>query len=215
MNSKLEYLNSLYCNEEKIFESIDKSIEESGLRAINIDKFEGKILKLLIQLSNAKKIIEVGTLAGYSTMWLASALGDNNGLVYSFEAEKKAFDVAIKNINLSKYKNKIKLIYGHAHTELINISNEAPFDAIFIDAEKRGYVKYLDWAEANIKKGGLIIADNTFLNDAVFDERKITEKNKKQTATMKDFNSRLADKSKYESVILPTDEGLSVAIKKF
>ncbi len=212
-NLRNQYISGLYAIKENIFEVVEKSIEENDLRQINIDEYEGQILKFLISICNAKEVIEVGTLAGYSTLWIASAL-PKDGKLFSFEYDKRAYDVAKANIEISDYKNNIELIFGNAHEELNNLPNKQ-YDAIFIDAEKRGYPKYLDWAEKHIKKGGVIIADNSFLNEAVYDETKINDKNIKQVNSMKEFNIRLANQEKYQSIILPTVEGLSVAKKLF
>lgn len=208
------YISSIYGGEEKILQNVKKSIEEKGLRKINIDEYEGRMLEFLITLCNARKIVEIGTLAGYSTIWLARALPEG-GKIYTFESEKNAYDIAKANFEEYKNRNKIELIFGNAHEKLSDIEDKGPFDATFIDAEKRGYPKYLDWAENNIRKDGLIIADNTFLKGAVYDDNLLNEKNEKQVAAMKEFNRRLADKNKYSSIILPTEEGLSVAKKLF
>lgn len=214
-NSVKAYISSIYEGEGKILENIKKSITDNDLRQINIDEYEGQILQFLVSICNAKKVVEIGTLVGYSTIWIAKALPED-GKVYTFEADKKTYEVAKNNfLKAGEYSNKINLIFGNAHEKLEDIESQGSFDAIFIDAEKRGYPEYLDWAEKNIRKDGFIIADNTFLNGAVTDESLVNDKNIKQVMAMKEFNQRLADKDKYQSIILPTAEGLSVAKKLF
>lgn len=223
-NSKNSYICNLYASAEEkiIFDSVKKSIVENGLRQINIDEVEGRMLEILISVHGASKIVEIGTLAGYSTLWLAKALPEG-GKLYSFEFEEKAYDVAKRNIENSPYADKIEVILGDAHEKLSDIegegdssgSDDGKFDAIFIDAEKRGYPAYLDWAEENIRKNGLIIADNTLLGGAVYNAELQNDRNAKLVAAINIFNERLADTSKYQSIIFPTDEGLSVAKKLF
>ena len=113
-------------------------------------------------MHNSKTVIEIGTLVGYSTIWIARAL-PAGGRVISFERDEKVAAVARENISKSDVANRIEIIVGDAHEKLKDIKNRGPFDAMFIDAEKGGYCKYLDWAEKNIRSGGLILADNTFM----------------------------------------------------
>ena len=103
---------------------------------------------------------------------------------------------------------------GDARENLSTLTGKAPFDLIFIDADKGSYPKYLDWAEENIKKGGIIIGDNTFLFGHMYDdEARGIEVSKNQFDGMSSFNKRLGDKSKYYTCMLPTSEGMSLAIK--
>ena len=97
---------------------------------------------------------------------------------------------------------------------LLSELQDETFDAIFIDADKTGYPKYLDFAEQRLRKGGLVIADNTFIWGTIFEDEPPL-KNPQIWHAMKEFNERLADQSKFSSVIIPTKEGLSVAIKEF
>ena len=213
----LKYITDLYARECKDLEKARLSIDEAGLRKINISPAEGKLLYFLTKMQKPEVVIEVGTLSAYSTLWMAKALADS-AKIYSFESDEKAFQTAKDNVSSSDFAEKIEIIFGDAHQNLAdfyngesNAMNKA--DMIFIDAEKKGYPKYLDWAENSLRKGGLIVADNTFLNGSVYGENEKTDK--KLVNAMQDFNQRLADESKFDSVIIPTSEGLSAAIKKF
>ncbi|HCR86528.1 MAG TPA: O-methyltransferase, partial [Alphaproteobacteria bacterium] len=175
---------------------------------------EGCILRVLLQIHQSKKVVEVGTLAAYSTIWIARSL-PLNGVVYSFEKDEMVANIARENIKNSDVADKIKIISGDAHANLKAIENEGAFDAIFIDAEKTGYIKYLEWADKNIRKGGLIIADNT-LQAGDITKTEFDDKRKEKTINaIKNFNEAIANPLKYSSVILPTQEGLTVAIKLF
>lgn len=204
------YVKALFAAEDKTLKDTIKSIETNGLRPINIGADEGKLLQILIKLHGSITIVEVGTLVGYSTIWLARALPEN-GKVFSFEKDERTAEVAKQNILNSDVAHKIEIITGDAHAMLKTIEDKAPFDAIFIDAEKGGYCKYLDWAEKNIRKNGLIIGDNTFLHGDVFQENP----SEKMAIVMKEFNSRLSNDKNYDGIIIPTNAGLTVAIKKF
>ena len=90
-----------------------------------------------------------------------------------------------------------------------------PFDVVFIDADKGGYAKYLDWTEEHLRKGGLVIGDNTFLFGHIHKEQKPDDVTQETWDAMHAFNQRLSDREKYTAVILPTGEGMTIAIKEF
>ena len=214
-DKRSNYINEFFVEECEDLMRAKKSIEENNLPKINIGADEGKILYFLIKATGAKNIIEIGTLAGYSTLWMAKALPEG-GHITTIEACDKEFEVSKTNFKASQYNDKITLLKGDAHKVLSNLKNDKSFDMIFIDAEKKGYPKYLDWAEDNLQKGGLIVGDNTFLFGAVYDEEnEYGVKNPKMVEAMNEFNSRVGNTDKFDSIIIPTVEGLTVAIKTF
>jgi predicted O-methyltransferase YrrM len=204
----------LFAEDDNALKTALESIHSNNIRPINLGAEEAKLVQILIKLHGSKKVIEAGTLVGYSSIWIARGL-PNDGKLFSFEKDEKTAAVAKKNISGSDVKDKIEIIIGDAHEKLKTVEKEGPFDAIFIDAEKGGYCKYLDWAEKNLKKGGLILADNAFMFGLVYDEELSSQKYNKELPVMLEFNRRLADKSKYDSIIVSNTEGLAVAIKKF
>lgn len=211
---KISYIKELYAFEDDLLLKVQKSIADNNLRPINLGAEEAKIIQILLKLHNSKTVVEVGTLAGYSAIWIARALPDG-GKVYTFEKDENCAAIARNNILKTDIEKKIEIIVGDAHERLLEFRTKGPFDAMFIDAEKGGYCKYLDWAEKYIRSGGLIIADNTFMFGQVYDDDTPEKRYENEVPVMKEFNIRLADKNKYNSVILPTIEGLSIAIKKF
>ena len=108
---------------------------------------------------------------------------------------------------------KIELRVGDALESLAEL--EGPFDMIFIDADKLNYMNYLNWAEKNIRKGGLIVGDNTFLFGAVYAAEPVDRVRKTAFDAMTAFNARLGDDRYYTGILLPTPEGMTVAIKNF
>ncbi len=210
-SDKSLYIKRLFAKEDGILKATRSSIETNNIDPINISAPEAKLVQILLKLHNCKTLVEVGTLVGYSAIWAARAL-PYNGKVYTFEKDPKVAEVAARNFASSDVQAKIEMIVGDAHEKLDSIKNKGPFDAIFIDAEKSGYPKYLDWAEKNLRSGGMIIGDNTFLFGKVY-ENGVEED--KSTRAMKEFNARLADETKYEGIIIPTNEGMTVALKKF
>jgi predicted O-methyltransferase YrrM len=170
----------------------------------------------LIHSHQCKKFVEVGTLTGASALWILQGLPEG-GHLWTLEkdplharAAREIFD-QYHQVQPSKG---IHLIEGDARETLKTIEAEGPFDGIFIDGNKSAYGDYLDWAEAHLKKGALILADNIFLGGSVFTGNS-AQFSKKQIEVMRNFNERLANPEKYFSAIAPTEEGLFVAVKLF
>ncbi|MEY2393103.1 O-methyltransferase [Wolbachia endosymbiont of Tettigetta isshikii] len=206
---KLSYIRDLFAKEYKKIEGY--CIFEEKKR-IQISAEEGKLLSLFIKIHKVKSIVEIGTLYGYSSICMAKALPEC-GHIYTIENNPEHLNIAKKNFSAFNLSNKITLIEGNALEKLNELSTKAPFDMMFIDADKGGYHKYLDWAELYIKQDGLIVADNTLLFNTVFLESPQKEVSKKSWQAMREFNRRLSDEEKYYSMLIPTDEGMTVALK--
>jgi predicted O-methyltransferase YrrM len=181
---------------------------------IHIAPEEGRLLQLLICLGGFKRVLEIGTHAGYSTMWMAMEL-PTDGKIFTIERDQNRIRMARETfLHFENYNNKITLLEGKALDVLQTLENEAPFDMIFIDADKLNYMNYLTWAEQRVSKGGLIIGDNTFLSGAVYGEPTTERISPSALKAVHEFNQRLGDQTIYSSVMLPTKEGWTMGIKK-
>ncbi|MCB0407641.1 MAG: O-methyltransferase, partial [Bdellovibrionales bacterium] len=160
--------------------------------------------------SGAKKVVEVGTLFGYSTLWMARGLGEE-GHIITLEKDPERHEAAKNHFKAIPEEKKVSFLCGDAENLLKEISSQGPFDFVFIDANKGAYLKYLDWAEENVQPGGFIVGDNTFLFGGVYSDQKNKRWGKAQVQAMKDFNHRLSDTTKYQSCLIPTLEGMTVA----
>jgi predicted O-methyltransferase YrrM len=143
---------------------------DAGLPPIAVAPNQGKWLMILAQIVGAQAILEMGTLGGYSTIWLARALPPDGSLV-TLEADPKHAEVARANIALAGFADKVEVRLGKALETLPEIAAEglSPFDFIFIDADKGNYPGYLEWALKLSRPGTLIIADNVVRDGAVID----------------------------------------------
>jgi len=209
----LHYVESLYASEDLVLRQIRERLVNANRWGINIGASEGKILQFLIQLGRVEKAVEIGTLFGYSAVWMARAL-PANGHLYTIERDHESARQAAKAFEEANLKNKITLLEGEALDVLATLAPKGPFDLVFIDANKSAYVEYLDWAILNLKPGGLVVADNTLLGGHVIHDQKPEALSNRQYHGMREFNSRLAAQESFVSMILPTAEGLSVAIKR-
>ncbi|WP_253300064.1 O-methyltransferase [Wolbachia endosymbiont of Chironomus riparius] len=206
---KLNYIRNLFAKEYK---KIQEQFFLGNKQYIQISPEEGKLLGLFIKIHKVKNIVEIGTLYGYSSICMAQALPER-GHVYTIETNPEHFRIAKENFRAFGLDNQITLIEGNAIEKLEELSIKKPFDMIFIDADKGNYSKYLDWAELHIRKNGLIIADNTLLFNTVFMESATKEISKQSWDSMREFNNRLSNEEKYYSILIPTEEGMTVALK--
>ena len=151
--------------------ALDAALEATkaaGLPAINVAPNQGKLLMLLAQAIGARRILEIGTLGGYSTIWLARGLAPGGKLI-TLEANPKCADVARTNIAHAGLGEMVDVRVGKANDTLPGLAAEPPFDLIFIDADKEGTPGYFQWAVKLARQGGLIIVDNVVREGAILD----------------------------------------------
>lgn len=143
----------------------------AGLPAIDVSAAQGKLLHLMARMSGARRILELGTLGGYSTIWLARALPADGKLI-TLEAEAKHASVAQANIERAGVASRVEIRLGLALDSLAQLEREkaAPFDFIFIDADKPNIPEYVQWALKFSRTGTAIVIDNVIRGGAVIDE---------------------------------------------
>ena len=153
--------------------ALESALEESaaaGLPAISVSPNQGKLLQMLAQIVGARSILEIGTLGGYSTIWLARGLRPGGRLI-TLEVDAKHADVARLNVSRAGLQNVVEVRIGNALEILPQLSAErlGPFDLIFIDADKPNIPTYFEWAQKLSRPGTLIIVDNVVRGGAVTD----------------------------------------------
>jgi predicted O-methyltransferase YrrM len=149
-----------------------KASEAAGLPSISVSPSQGKMLMLLAQLAGASRILEIGTLGGYSSIWLARALKPGGSLI-TLEANPKHAEVAGANIAHAGFASVVEVRLGDAHASIEKLFAEgaAPFDLIFIDADKSGIPHYLEWSLKLAHRGTLIVVDNVIRDGALIDAK--------------------------------------------
>jgi len=161
-----ERLAGLFAADPEPARALDAS-RAAGLPDINVTAAQGKLLNILVRAQQARSILEIGTLGGYSTIWLAKALAEG-GRVITLEANAKHAEAARLNIARAGLADKVEVRLGPALETLAQL--EGPFDLIFIDADKPSYPDYLAWSLKLSRRGTLIVADNVVLHGDVFHE---------------------------------------------
>jgi predicted O-methyltransferase YrrM len=156
-----DYFCNLLASPDDNFDAALKANQQAGLPQIDVTRLQGKFLEFLVRISGARCILEIGTLGGYSTLWLARAL-PGDGRIVTLELDPHHAEVARANLENAGVLDSVDLIVGPAIETLpaLRDSAAAPFDLVFIDADKQSYPEYLRWALKLSRPGTVIVADN-------------------------------------------------------
>jgi caffeoyl-CoA O-methyltransferase len=210
------YISQLLEPADPVLAATEQSIADNGIPPISISPNQGKFLYMLALLRGAKKILEIGTLGGYSTIWLARALPEGGKLV-TLELEPAHAAVARKNIELAGLSSKVTIKTGNALGLLPQMAADeaGPFDMIFIDADKPPYAEYFQWALRLSRPGTLIVADNVIREGQVLEANHPDER----VGGVQRFNQLLADTPSVIATIIQTVgvkeyDGMALAIVK-
>lgn len=203
-----QYVTELLQPEDAILAEIRQRATTAGLPDIHVSALDGLHLEVLARACAAKKMVEIGTLAGYSSICLARAL-PSDGKLYCFELEPRYAAIAQTSFQQAGFADQIEIFIGPALDNLPSITKQGPFDLIFIDANKSAYPAYLDWATQHLRIGGVVLADNTFAKGHVTD----TKAKDNMVNGIKIFNQMATQSGYFRTTILPTGVGLTVAVK--
>jgi caffeoyl-CoA O-methyltransferase len=174
-----------------------------GIPQIQVGPSEGRLLYLMMKLARATKIVEVGTLVGYSAIHLARAL-PAGGHLWTVEYEPKHAEVARQNLTAAGLAGQVTVVVGAGRDMLPTLDGDGPFDAVFIDADKESYDFYGRWAIDHLRPGGLVIGDNAYLFGKLLDDSPTAR-------AMRSFHELVS--ASCESVCVPTPDGLVIGIK--
>ena len=164
------YISGLLATEDEALKQTIQSLEKENIPQISISANQGKFLQVMAKLVGAKRILELGTLGGYSAIWMARVLPDD-GKIITLELDARHAAVAQKNIDNAGLSEKVEIRIGKALDALNTLleTKQGPFDMIFIDADKQPYAEYFSLALKLSRKGTLIIADNVIREGKVLD----------------------------------------------
>jgi caffeoyl-CoA O-methyltransferase len=209
------YIENLFSTNDEALQSALAESERNGLPRINVSANEGRLLYILARMCGARRILEVGTLGGYSTIWLARALPDD-GRLLSLEYSPKHAEVARANIERAGLGGKVEVRVGAGLDLLPQIAanGEGPFDLFFIDADKENYPGYLEWAIKLSRPGSVILSDNLIRNGAAMNP----SPDDSAATVVAGYNRELATNPRLESIILPitreNTDGLGITLVK-
>lgn len=196
------YVAALLEPEDALLAAVRAASTAAGLPDIAVGPFDGRHLEVIARAANARRIVEVGTLGGYSTICLARAL-PADGVLHTFELEPDHARVAEASLERAGLASKVRVHVGPAVERLGDIEADGPFDLIFLDADKAGYVDYLAWAERNVRVGGTLLADNVFRKP----------RGRPAADAVHAFNTRLVGTGLWRATFLPLEDGLAFAVR--
>ncbi|MBO0588928.1 O-methyltransferase [Sporosarcina sp. E16_8] len=206
------YIDTVFTKRDALLEGVIASIEENGMPAISVSPSSGKLLTMLVAISGAKNVLEIGALGGYSGICLARGFG-SEGELTSLELEERYATLASKNLAKAGFGDQVSYRTGPALQSLEQLVDDGQrFDFFFIDADKENYENYLAACIRLAKAGALIVTDNVLAGGSVVDP----EANpKRYTEIMRTFNETVANHPKLESLLIPIGDGLTISkVKK-
>lgn len=178
--------------------------EREGIPAIHVSPLEGRLLELFLRLAGARRVVEIGTLAGYSALWLARALPPD-GRLWTLEKSGKHAALARRIFQQAGLSDRITVLHGEALSLLERLEAKGPFDAVFLDADKGSYDAYGRWAAAHLRPGGLLLADNAFFFGRLLEKETEAE----AVRRFHEESGRF-----FRTVCIPTADGLLVGIRR-
>ena len=208
-----EYIEKHSSPESEVLQQITRSthLELINPRMLS-GHVQGRVLSMMSQMIQPKRILELGTFTGYSALCLAEGLTEDGELV-TIEHNDELEDAIRRNLSLTPLGEKVKLVIGDAKEAMRRLGDEARgdeakgFDLVFIDADKKEYCDYLDLVLPLMRKGGWILADNTLWDGHIIESAYDKDK---QTVALRAFNDKVAQDERLEKVILPLRDGLTI-----
>lgn len=201
-----EYIASLFARDDDVLAALREAADREGLPPIAISAVTGRLLQVLLIAIRAERVLEVGTLGGYSAIWMARGLPPSGRLI-TIEIDARHAEFARSYFSRARLDGRIDLRIGRALDVLPSFDGER-FDAIFLDADKEPLPTYFEWAVRLLRPGGLLIADNALWGGRVLDPEIADE----GTRGVREFNRRLSSDERVVGTIVPVGDGLSVAV---
>jgi predicted O-methyltransferase YrrM len=200
------YLAKLFAREDAALKAVRAGHAPADLPAINVSAEEGAVLGLLLRLIGARRVLEVGTLGGYSGIWIARALPPG-GRLTTIEGSEKHAAFARRSFARSGVADRVELLLGEALDTMETLAG--PYDAVFLDADKAPLARYFALAMRLLRVGGLLLCDNTFMHGRVADPRARDA----DVKGMRAFNRLVAGDRRLVAAVIPVRDGLLAALK--
>ncbi|MXW17748.1 MAG: O-methyltransferase [Gemmatimonadetes bacterium] len=204
-----EYVRHLFAREDDCLRAIRARAAEAALPAIQLPPATARAVQILLRAIGARRVLEIGTLAGYSAVWIARALPPDGKLI-TLEIDPDRAAVARKSVEDAGLGDRVEVRVGDALDQMAALDPDPPFDAVFLDADKERYCDYLDQAARLVCHNGLLVADNALWRGEVLDPEWFGG----LAVDIHRFNERVAADERFEATILPVGDGLMVAVRR-
>jgi caffeoyl-CoA O-methyltransferase len=202
-----EYIEENFAQEDEVLSQIRRRLASHGFPTYTINPEEGRFLQFLVSACGASRALELGTLGGYSGIWIARGLTKDGSLI-TIEKESRHAALARDHFIMAGLEDKVDVREGDARLIIHELDTEKPFDFIFIDADNANYPIYLDWILEHIRPGGIIAAHNAFVHGAILNDGNQGV----YVEGTRVFNRRIADDPRFISTIFPAGDGITVAV---
>lgn len=204
-----EYIAQTFAPEDALLQSMPGDAARQGVPMIHIDATQGRFLQLLMRACRAKRVVEIGSLFGYSAIWMARAL-PVDGTLHALEINPLHVKVIRENVMRAGLAEKVTVVEGDAAQTLPALKAHEPFDFAFVDADKLGYVDYFEGVMPLLRTGGVIVADNMSAGGKVWNAAEANERN--NVTTMRALNERIARHPRLTSLLVPIGDGMCVGV---
>lgn len=209
-----DYVLQRFQPEDAVLARVRERAKARGIPPIHVSAFDGRLLEVLARAATPRRIVEIGTLAGYSGICLARALAPG-GLLYTLEIDPAHAEVARESFADAGVLDRVEIHVGLAYETLCRFPSDCA-DVVFVDADKQSYPSYVRWAAGALRVGGLVILDNAFAwgllarPDGPFKD----ENEERSVRALDTANRLLADpEGPFRSMMIPTSEGLAVGVR--
>ena len=202
----VRYRQRVFRPEDGVLREIRGRSLAAGLPEIQVGSMDSLHLEVLTRAAGVRKAVEIGALGGYSGTAIARGLAPG-GKLHTFELEARHAEVARESFRKAGLLDRVQIHVGPALEQLRDIEDGAPFDLVFIDADKESYPAYLAWAARHLRVGGVVLGDNTFAFGEIVDGRSAG------AVALREFNKELAQGGRFRATLLPTGEGLTLGVK--
>jgi len=200
------YVGGLFAPEDPVLLALREDADRAGLPPIAISPDTGRLLQVIMRAVGARRVLEVGTLGGYSALWMARAL-PADGRIVTLESAPAHAEFARRHLDGAGVGAQVEIRIGNAIQLLPALDGER-FDLVFLDADKEPLPTYLEWALRLVRPGGAIVADNALWGGRVLDDRVTDE----ATLAVREFNRRLATDPRITGIVVPTHDGVAIGI---
>ena len=207
-----EYIERVYQPEDALLRDVRARTAAAGMPDIHVAALDGRHLEVLARAVGARRAVEVGTLGGYSGVCLLRGM-EPDGVLHTVEVDLHHATVARETFQRAGYPvgQRVHIHVGTGKDVLPTLDQHGPFDLVFIDADKESYPLYLDWAGKNLRPGGAVLGDNSFLFGRLTDQPK--GENAASIKAMRAFHDTLATSGLFRATVIPTGEGLAFGIR--
>lgn len=202
------YIEELFAVEDSVLKRVRERHAELDLPPIHISPDEGKLLHVLLRAAGARTVLEIGSLAGYSGIWLARAL-PAGGTLTTIEKHPVHAELARQAYAEAGLAERVRLIEGEALSVLETLPPDTAFDAVFVDADKDPLPRYFEWSVRLLRPGGLLLCDNAFFHGSVVDPRDQSP----QAEGVRAFNRLAATDRRVVSAVIPIRDGVVIGVK--